>query len=32
MVFEELVEMVGALLVGLALLTALQALSSRARA
>ena len=32
MVFEELVEMVGALLVGLALLTALQALSRRARA
>jgi len=32
MVFEELVEMVGALLVGLALLTALQALCRRARA
>ena len=31
-VFEELVEMVGAVLVGLALLTALQALSHRARA
>ena len=32
MVFEELVEMIGALLIGLALLTALQALSRRARA
>jgi hypothetical protein len=32
MVFEELVEMVGALLIGLALLTVLQALSRRARA
>jgi hypothetical protein len=32
MVFEELVEMVAALLVGLALLTALQALSRRVRA
>ena len=32
MVFEELVEMVAALLIGLALLTALQALSRRARA
>jgi len=32
MVFEELVEMVGALLIGLALLTALQALNRRARA
>ena len=32
MVFEELVEMVGAVLIGLALLTALQALTRRARA
>ena len=32
MVFEELVEMVGALLIGLAVLTALQALNRRARA
>jgi len=32
MVFEELVEMVAALLIGLALLTALQALNRRARA
>jgi hypothetical protein len=32
MVFEELVEVVGALLIGLALLTALQALNRRARA
>jgi hypothetical protein len=31
-VFEELVEMVAALLIGLALLTALQALYERARA
>jgi hypothetical protein len=32
MVFEELLEMVQALLIGLALLTALQALNRRARA
>jgi hypothetical protein len=32
MVFEELVEMVAALLIGLALLAALQALHRRARA